>query len=248
MADPPEGGPRTILLTGASSGIGRATCERLLQRGDAVIGLARDFSKFPATSARFFREVVDLERLADLPGHLEAIRHRHPGVDGLVLNAGRGDFGSLEEFSFEQIRSLIDLNLTSTIYVVRAFLPSMKERKRGDVVFIGSEAALRGGKRGAIYAATKVALRGLGRALREECSRSGIRVSVIHPGMVRTPFYGRAPFEPGADDAEHLLADDVAKAVVDVLSARQGAVFDEVHLSPLKRVIHFRKPGEKEEG
>jgi 3-hydroxy acid dehydrogenase/malonic semialdehyde reductase len=93
----------------------------------------------------------------------------------LVCCAGRGDFGSLEEFSYQRIRELVELNFLSPVYLVRAFLPSLKKRGRGDLIFLGSESALSGGKRGAVYAASKAALGGFARALREECGKSGVR-------------------------------------------------------------------------
>ena len=75
------------------------------------------------------------------------------------------------------------------------------------------------------------------RALREECSRSGVRISLINPGAVRTGFYRDAPFRPGPSADNALEPEDVAKAVCGVLGSRPGVVFDEVNLSPLKRVL-----------
>ena len=234
-------GSRTVLVTGASSGIGRAICVRLLNDGYTVVGLSRDFSKFSCEDACFHPVSIDLADLAALPKCLQEISQDHPDVDAVVCNAGRGQFGSLEEFSFAQIRSLIDLNFASHVYVARVFLPGMKKRGRGDLVFIGSEAALAGGRRGAVYSATKFALRGLAQALREECAKSGVRVCIINPGMVKTAFFDQLDFAPGNEPVNYLLSEDVAAAVATVLSAREGTAFDEINLSPLKKVVQFHK-------
>ena len=163
------------------------------------------------------------------------------GVEALICCAGRGHFGHLEEFSYAQIRELIDLNFTAQAYLARAFLPHMKRVGRGDLLFMGSEAGLRGSRRGSIYCASKFALRGFAQALREECAASGIRVTIINPGMVLTPFFEELDFEPGPDPANYVMPEDIANLVTTILSTRRGTVFDEIDLSPLKRVIDFRK-------
>ncbi len=233
---------RTLLVTGASSGIGRAVVERMLAGGHVVIGVARDFSKAALSHPRFHAEALDLAELGNLPAQLKRIIHDYPDIDGVICGAGRGQFGSLEEFSYRQIADLIDINFTSQVYVARGLLPVLKGSGRGgDLVFIGSEAALSGGRRGAVYSATKFALRGLVQALRDECARSGVRVTLINPGMVKTAFFDELHFEPGQEDTNYVLPTDVADAVALVLSARPGTVFDQINLSPLKKVVRFGK-------
>ena len=233
-------GPRKILVTGASAGIGAAICRRLLANGHRVVGVARDFGKFGPADEGFHAVTIDLSELEPLPGRLKDLARKHDDVDGVVCNAGRGQFGSLEEFSYAQIRSLVDLNFTSQAYVVRAFLPKMKKRVGGDVLFIGSEVALSGGRRGAVYSASKWALRGFAQTLRDECARKGVRVAVINPGMVRTTFFEDLHFAPGDEEANALLPEEIAEVVAFVLSSRRGAVFDEINLSPLKKVLKFK--------
>ena len=236
---------KSILLTGASSGIGRATASLLLERGYHVIGLARDFSKFPCKDKNFTAIPVDLSALDTLPSFLERLSREHGTFDGVICNAGKGQFASLEEFSYAQIRSLLELNLTSQIYLVRALLPGMKQRKSGTLIFMGSEAALDGAKRGTVYAATKFGLRGLAQSLRLECAASGVRVGIINPGMVKTEFYDQLDFQPGSDPNNYILPEDVAAAVLLVLEARYGSVIDEINLSPQKKVILSPRPVNK---
>ena len=233
---------KTILVSGASSGIGRAVTTLLLEQGYRVTGLARDFSKFPCHDKHFTAVPMDLSDLDKLPAQLDTLLGKEPAIDGVVCCAGSGRFGSLEEFSYTQIRSLLDLNLTSQIYLVRALLPGMKQRNSGNIIFMGSEAALAGGKRGAIYSAAKFGLRGLAQALRQECAASGLRISIINPGMVKTGFFDELDFKPGEATDNYIMPEDVAGAVQMILESRAGTVFDEINLSPQKKVIRFPKP------
>jgi len=232
---------RTVLVTGASSGIGQAISASLLEHGYRVIGMARDFSNTRLDSDLFRAVPVDLSRLDELPARLEALIREEQAIDGVICCAGRGRFGSLEEFSYTQISALLDLNLSSQIYLVRALLPGMKKRATGDIIFMGSESARSGGKRGAVYAAAKFGLRGLAQSLRHECAASGIRVSIVNPGMVKTPFFDQLDFQHGDDPENYILPEDVASAVLTIIEARAGTVFDEINLSPQKKVVRTRK-------
>ncbi len=234
-----------VLVTGASSGIGRAVCERLLADGHRTIGLARDFGKFPGEDRRFEAHPIDLADLDRLPTQLQNLVAAHPALDALVLNAGVGRFGTLEQFSYGQIRALIDLNLTSHVFVARAFLPTLKKAGRGHLVFIGSEAALAGTAQGSLYCAAKFALRGFAQALRAECARTGVRVTLVNPGMVQSPFFDELDFRPGPAPDNHILPADVAAVIVQALTMRAGTVLDEINLSPQKKVIDF---GQKSSG
>lgn len=232
--------PRTILISGASSGIGRAATERLLQDGHRVIGIARDFSKCHFDPADFIAIAMDLGDIKALPDQLTALAKQHPEVDAIVNCAGQGRFGNLEEFSYKQIYKLMDLNFTSHAFVCRAFLPLLKKRGHSNIIFIGSEAALEGTQKGSVYCASKFALRGFAQALRQECSGSGVHVSIINPGMVKTRFFDQLNFRHGEDAANYIEAGDVAAAIKMVLDSRPGTVIDEINLSPLKKVVNFR--------
>ncbi|MEJ2424470.1 MAG: SDR family NAD(P)-dependent oxidoreductase [Candidatus Thiodiazotropha sp.] len=233
--------PRKFLVTGASRGIGAAIAQRLLDQGDRIIGIGRDFSDWTQPNPAFEPIHLDLTDIDNLPHRLGEIARNHPNLDGLVLNAGSGRFGSLEEFSYEQIRNMIDLNLVQHLFVARAFLPHMKRQGRGDVIIIGSESALNGGRRGTLYSACKFALRGFAQALRAECSSRGLRVCLINPGMVASGFFDDLDFAPGDQPENHLRCEDIADAVDMVLHAHPGTVFDEINLNPLKKVIQSRK-------
>jgi NAD(P)-dependent dehydrogenase (short-subunit alcohol dehydrogenase family) len=238
-----SGRQRTVLVAGASSGIGRAVSAKLLEGGHRVVGLARDFTRFPCAHPDFAAEEIDLADLDRLPVRLAALLERWPGTDAAVLGSGRGQFGHIEEFAFADVRSLIELNFIAQAYLARALMPLFKRRGGGDLVFLGSEAALAGRRRGAVYCASKFALRGFAQALREEGARAGIRVSIVHPGLVKTPFFDELGFEPGAGEENHLLPEDVAAVIAQTLESRRGAVIEEVSLQPLKPLVRFRRRG-----
>lgn len=232
---------RTVLVTGATSGIGRSICVDLLSEGHRVIGVGRDFSKFPCEDPNFSSVKLDLANLDRLPKRLKKLTAEYPDVDALVLNAGRGMFGGLEQYSFEQIRELIDLNFLNHVFMVRAFLPEMKRRGFGDVVLMGSEAALAGRPYGSIYCASKAALRSFAQSLRAEAGPAGVRVTILNPGMVNTGFFDNLSFTPGPDEANVIDPHDIAEMVALILKLRRGTVVDEINLTPLKRVVAGRK-------
>ena len=233
---------RRILVTGASRGIGRAIASRLLDEACVVIGVARSPKEEHLQHPDYVPVSVDLSGLASVPERLKGILEAHPTLDGVVSVAGRGDFGELEQFSPEQIRGSIELNLTSHLLLARALVPHLKSLKRGDLIFMGSEASLRGAQRGSLYCAAKFALRGFAQSLRQECARRGVRVGLILPGMVRTSFFDDLGFRPGPAPNHAIEADDVAEAVWTMLSARPGTVIDEIVLSPQQHVIDFGSP------
>ncbi len=232
---------KTLLVTGASRGIGSAISLAQYAQGATVIGMARRFPGIWQQQARLKPVEVDFSRIELLAQRLRALAKTYRSVDALILNAGIGRFAMLEEFSAEQIKTLIDINLTSQVLVLRQWLPALKRKGQGDVIIIGSTAALQGGQKGAVYAATKFGLRGLAQSLREECAAAGIRITLINPGMVQTDFYATQTFAPAAAEDCHLLPEDVATAVETVLSARPGCCYDEITLTPQKHVITFGK-------
>ncbi|MES9970136.1 MAG: SDR family oxidoreductase [Candidatus Thiodiazotropha sp.] len=231
---------RKVLVTGASDGIGASITRRLLSQGQRVVAVGRDFSQWSETEG-LEKYVVDLAALDSLPERLQQITAEHPDLNGAILNAGSGRFGNLEEFSYQQISDLVAINLLQHLYVARALVPLLKRSATGDLIIIGSESALTGGRKGAIYSACKFALRGFAQSLRAECSNSGVRVCIINPGMVDTGFYDNLNFKPGELAENSLRTEDIANAVMLVLDSHPGTVFDEINLNPLKKVIQFKK-------
>jgi NADP-dependent 3-hydroxy acid dehydrogenase YdfG len=228
---------RTILVTGASSGIGRTIARELLSQGHRVIGISRDRTKFIQQHANFHPEEIDLSQLPELPAKIRQIVKHYPELDTVVFSAGAGLFGSLEELSYSQIQKNIELNMISPIFITRALITFLKQKNRSDLIYIGSEAALKGSRKGSIYCAAKFALRGFTQALREEGSNANVRVCLINPGMVRTAFFDHLTFEPGNKENNYLIPDDIAEAVTYVINARTATVIDEITLNPATKVV-----------
>ncbi len=232
---------RTVLVTGASSGIGRAVCRRLLAEGYRVIGSSRDTGKFVRKHKAFIPLELELSQPDLAADRCQAMQRQFPELNAVVFAAGFGRFVSLEEFSRQQIEQLMTVNFTAQVFITKALLPKLKQQSHANLVYIGSEAALQGSRKGTIYCASKFALRGFTQSLRDECGTGPVRVSLINPGMVRTPFFKALGFQPGEGEKQALLSDDVAAAVAYVLSAAPHVAVDEINLNPVNKVIRFKK-------
>lgn len=230
-----------IIVTGCSSGIGKSVSELLLKKGVTVIGLSRTQRNFLPKSDRYRWYNCDISDLKKLPELFTQIFADHGGIDAFVSCAGFGNFKGFESFSASQIISYLNANLLSHMIMTRLLLPKMKKRKTGNIIFIGSEAALRGSRQGSLYNTAKFGLRGFSQAIREECSKSNIHVSIVNPGMVRTEFFKKLSFKPGENKNNAIEPGDVAKVVLSILEMRNGTVIDEINLSPLNKVIRFNK-------
>jgi NAD(P)-dependent dehydrogenase (short-subunit alcohol dehydrogenase family) len=231
------------MVAGSSRGIGAAVRDALLARGHRVVGVARRAEEFAGD--RYSPVALDLSRHEQAAARLRAVLAREERISALVCALGSPLFGHLEQVSERQIRDHLDLNLLSPILLVRTVLAHLKRQPRSDVVLIGSEASLRGGRRGSIYCAAKFGLRGFAQALREEASGSGVHVSLVLPGMVRTGFFEALDFEPGAAPDNAVEPGDIAAGVALILESRDGTVFEELTVMPLKKVVR-RKPPESD--
>jgi short-subunit dehydrogenase len=173
------------LVTGASSGIGRATAALLAARGARVLALGRDEARLEGVGERAI--VCDL---ADGEALARAVEEAGD-VDVLVNNAGFGWAGHVTEIEAQSIERLVAVNLVAPIKLARAFVPAMVERGRGHVVNVASIAGYVGPAGEAVYAATKGGLIAFGEALRYELAGSGVCVTTVAPGVIDTPFFER---------------------------------------------------------
>ena len=230
---------RKVLVTGSSDGIGRSITLSLLKSGAKVIGLARNHSKFNPETKNYIKYKTDFSNEEILLNTIAKIIKDHKDLDCLVSNAGFGKFGTLETFSSKEINDFIFTNLTSHMILTNKILPHLKKIRKGNIIFIGSESALKGGKNGSLYSAAKFGLRGFSQSIREESCSKNIHVSLINPGMVRTSFFNNLDFMPGEDKSNAIEPDDIGKIIIDILSTRNGSVIEEINLSPLKKVIKF---------
>ncbi len=229
---------RTILVTGSSSGIGEAIVGRLMADGHRVVGVSRRAQERDRNPL-FTGVSVDLAETDKLPQRLARILSENPAIDGVISNAGIGLFESLEAVSADQVNIYFRLNLLAHVHLARVCVPHLKKTGGGDLVFMGSESALKGAKKGALYCTAKFALRGLAQSLRAECSGRNVRVSLVNPGVVRSPFFDHQRFRPGPAPEHAIEPEDVADVISTILTMRPGTVIDEINLTPLKHVLEF---------
>jgi NADP-dependent 3-hydroxy acid dehydrogenase YdfG len=229
---------QVFLVTGGTSGIGAACVRALVAAGARVACGGRREERLKQLVDELGDDRVlpcrmDVRSPADSRRFAEAAVAKFGRLDGLVANAGVGVYGSILDYSDETLATMIDTNISGTIWPVRAVLPYLLERQPGedapqdsgtdsraggDIVIVASVAGLRGGGHEAVYAATKFAQVGLAGALDRELTQRGVRVTSICPAATRTEFamgYGRTPDMAGTDD--WLSSDDVAGAVLTVL-------------------------------
>lgn len=232
---------RTLLVTGASSGIGRAISRQLISQGHHIIALSRDCRKFKQQPDNFSCYQADLSQLDSIPDIARQIQSDFPALDGVIFSAGLGLFGSLEEFSYSQMQTVMKVNFTGQAMLTRALLPQLKRKNHSHLIYIGSEAALKGSRKGTMYCASKFALRGFTQALREESAKSKVKVTLINPGMVKTEFFDELNFEPGSEPGQFIQPEDITQAVDYVLNASPAIVIDEININPLNKVVQFKK-------
>ncbi|MCB1186874.1 SDR family oxidoreductase [bacterium] len=185
---------KVILVTGASSGIGRATALHFQQAGWNVVATMRSPEK-EAELNKLENVLVTRLDVLDSQSISEAVNaavERFGGIEVLVNNAGYGAYGPLEAFPLEGIRRQFDTNVLGLLEVTRAVLPHMRRAGSGHIVNISSIGGRVTFPLGTLYHGTKWAVEGISEALSYELRHIGIRVKVVEPGAIATDFAGRS--------------------------------------------------------
>src|SRR5947199_2670135 len=178
---------KIALVTGASSGLGEATAERLAKAGYTVYGTSRRGTSVGTRS--FHMLPLDVTSDASVEAAVGEVMRLEGRIDLLVNNAGFGVApGGAEESSIEQARSIFETNFFGLIRMTRAVVPHMRRQRKGRIINIGSVLGLLPMPYGALYAATKHAVEGYSESLDHELRTRGIRVAVIEPAYTKTPF------------------------------------------------------------
>jgi NAD(P)-dependent dehydrogenase (short-subunit alcohol dehydrogenase family) len=178
---------KVALVTGASSGIGEATAQRLSEAGYRVFGTSR--RAVPAGQRSFEMLTLDVTSARSVSAVVKEVVDRARRIDVLVNNAGFGVApAGAEESSIEQTQSIFDTNFFGIVRMTRAVLPQMRQQRGGRIINIGSVLGFLPMPYGALYAATKHAIEGYSESLDHELRTRGIRVSVIEPAYTKTPF------------------------------------------------------------
>jgi NAD(P)-dependent dehydrogenase (short-subunit alcohol dehydrogenase family) len=185
--------PQAILITGCSSGIGRATALEAASRGHRVFASARDPGSLAPLAERGIEALrLDVTGPESIRAAVGAVLGQAGRLDALVNNAGYAQYGAAEDVVPEEWRREFDVNLFGAIEVIRAVLPSMREARRGTIVNVSSVAGKIAIPFASPYCASKHALEAVSDALRLEVAPFGVRVVVIEAGPITTRFAERA--------------------------------------------------------
>jgi short-subunit dehydrogenase len=219
---------KCILITGASSGIGKSLAFEAASRGYKPILVARSFeklqlisceinSKFGVSAACYHLDVSDVKAVSEI---FKIIVNDHEKVDVLVNNAGYGIFDYLDESSLTDIKGMIDVNVVGLIACSKEIIPHFIRNGRGHIINVASIAGKLATPKASVYAATKHAVIGFTNALRLELSDKNIFVTAVNPGPIRTNFFSIADKEGMyAKSMERMMLDpdDVAKEIINCI-------------------------------
>ncbi|OAH10762.1 oxidoreductase [Streptomyces jeddahensis] len=188
--------PRTFLITGVSSGLGRAFATAALEAGHTVVGTVRTPDHAAAfeqlAPGRAHARVLDVTDTDAIAPTVAAIEEEVGRIDVLVNNAGYGVEGTFEETSLDTFRRQFDVNVFGVVAVTQAVLPRMRERRAGHILFVSSMGGLRAFPGLAAYHGSKFAVEGIAATLAQEVAPLGIHVTAIEPGSFRTDWAGRS--------------------------------------------------------
>ena len=202
---------KTAIVTGASTGIGRASAEALARAGFTVFGTSRrNMNDGPNQVSMLTCDVTNEQSVNSL---VSTVLSRTGRIDVLVNNAGIGLLGGAEESSIGQVQVLFDVNLFGVMRVTNAVLPSMRQRRQGRIINISSVLGLMPAPYSAHYSATKHALEGYSESLDHEIRAFNIRVSLIEPAYTRSVFEQNA-LEPDSPLKEYEQARASARALL----------------------------------
>lgn len=199
---------KVALVTGSSSGIGKAISSELKENGYKIFGISRNNAEI----------ICDLQDTKALHVKIKELL-KTTDIDLLVNCAGLGVFEPHEEISLSKIEEIIDVNLKAPIILTNLCLRSLKKTK-GHIVNISSIEATRHSKFSALYTATKSGLRDFSLALFEELRKSGVRVTNINPDMTKTAFFDELKFGTTGKEDTYIKPEDIAKTLLHVVTSQ----------------------------
>ena len=224
-----------LLITGASSGIGAATARQAVEAGWRVVLSARSEERLRGLAEelgggeRAIAVRCDVSVWEDQERQVATALDEFGQIDAAFANAGFGAARGFLKESPEQWRSMVETNVLGAAYTIRAVLPHFQERRAGHMLITSSVAGRRA-LPGSLYSATKFAATAMGEALRQEVADTPIKVTVIEPGMVDTPFFDN---RPGPDNALH--DDDIARTVMFALAQPPHVDLNEILVRPINQ-------------
>ena len=238
-SDTPTSASRHAVVTGASSGIGRAIASQLAANGWRLSLGARRTERLEGIDEGALAHSLDVTDEDSVTAFLAAAEAAHGPIDALINNAGlaRG-VETVAEADGEAWREMVETNVMGLLHVTRRVLPGMRERGRGHILMIGSIAGREPYARGSVYCGTKRAVQAIAQSIRLENHDRGIRVTNIEPGMVETEF-SLVRFKGDQEKADHvydgvqpLQAEDIARCAVFALEQPPHVCIDDMLVKP----------------
>jgi NAD(P)-dependent dehydrogenase (short-subunit alcohol dehydrogenase family) len=215
--------PKTFLITGVSSGLGRAFAEGALAAGHRVIGTLRNpaaVQEFASLAPdRAFGAVLDVTDFDNVPHVVSAVERVVGPIDVLVNNAGYGHEGILEETSLDEFKRQFDANVFGAVALIKAVLPGMRKRRSGHIVNVTSMGGFITMPGITAYCGSKFALEGISEALSKEVKHLGIHVTALAPGQFRTDWAGRSMVRAERSIGDY---DDVMNPIRTARQAKSG--------------------------
>ncbi|MBY0547797.1 MAG: SDR family oxidoreductase [Candidatus Obscuribacterales bacterium] len=230
----------SALVSGASRGIGEAISRRLAESKWRVGLLARseeDLARVAddinQSGGESFAFPVDVTNAVELERQFAALKEQLGAIDLLVCNAGSGKFAHALDMSLQDWDEQMNLNARASFVLTRLVAQEMVQRRKGQIVFITSDAAKRTFASGSVYCASKYAQYAFASALRQELRPQGVRVTVLLPGLVASYFNNSEP--DSEEKASWLKPSDVADAVAYAVSVPSSVIVDEITLHPVSQ-------------
>ncbi|MUW14005.1 SDR family NAD(P)-dependent oxidoreductase, partial [Halorubrum sp. CBA1125] len=200
---------KTALITGCSSGIGRAAAKLFADEGWTVYATARNPADIETLGeAGCELATLDVTDESDVDRVVDRVLDEAGAIDALVNNAGYGQFGAVEDVSTEQVHEQFDVNVYGPHRLIRAVLPAMRRERDGTILNVSSVAGRVAFPGGGVYSGSKFAIEAMSDALRNEVAEFGIDVVVVEPGPVRSGFAARAEQEADPDEADGIERSD----------------------------------------
>jgi short-subunit dehydrogenase len=232
------------LITGASSGIGKATALALAKAGINVALVSRSIDKLEAVAAaarhtgvKAKAYAVDLACIEQVKENIQAIAHDFGNIDILVNSAGIAYTGTLSEIPLADWQQVINLNLTSVFQCIMGILPGMRDLGRGTIINVASIAGKQAFPGWGAYSVSKAGLISLSQTLAQEERAHGIRVTAICPGAVNTGLWDTETVHVNFDRSKMLTPEIVAQSILHTVLLPQQAVIDELTLMPSAGVL-----------
>lgn len=220
---------RIVLITGASSGYGKATAKAFKENGDIVIMAARNIDKLENAKAEVGGDLafsMDVTKPSDWERIVKIIKDTYGKLDILVNNAGGGvTIKEVSEFTIEEIDETIKLNLNSVIYGCRAFADMMKEQKTGTMINVSSVCARQCWPTWSVYAAAKAGVLNFSKGMYLEMQPHNVRVTCVVPSSASTGFQSACGI---GETTDQLLPEDIAETILYVSNLPQRAVVEDV--------------------